>query len=144
MIKKVELPEGTKFGSYYITKSNSKFIILRHVTFPDGTKKTVGLKWSEYKHITSRAKLEEFVERLNGRANRRKIEAIKSKIAFIPTELSEDFRIQLEQEIPSQKDARNHYRNLHRYFLKFFVEILNLHDPLDWKLNEIKFEYRCE
>lgn len=131
-----QFPEGSKFGSYYITKLNSELRVFRHVTLPCGKRKTITLRKSETKHFKSKDKLEAFVERLNGRINRRKIEEIKTKIAFIPAEYLEEFRVLLLQEIPNQRDARNHYRNLHRYFLRYFVDYLNLKDPLEWKLNE--------
>lgn len=139
MPAKKQYPDGTEFGSYFIAKEGSVYSVKRMVKLPDGTRSAVRLDKSKYSKYTDIEELKRFIDRLNGRENRRAIKEIETKLAFLPTALMEEFRELLLAEIPSQKDARNHYKNLHRYCLKFFVDSLKLKDPMDWKANESKW-----
>lgn len=114
--------------AWFVAKEGKRFCI----------RNTEGKRYprKDYPRDASRESLEMFVTRINGRENRRAIEAIKIKLAFVPVEILEEFRVLLKIEIPNQKDARYHYKNLHRYFLAFFVEELRLMDPLQWKEHE--------
>lgn len=132
-------PEGSKFTVYYSAKEGNGYCIRRTVTLPNGLQSQVRLPKSQYNHLKTLEEIEKFVLRINGRENRKAIQQIELKLAYLPTSILEDFREMLYSEIPNQKDARNHYKNLHRYCLKFFVEHLGLNDPLDWKVNEHKW-----
>lgn len=128
--------ETKTWGDYFLAKEKTKYVIRRYVVIVDGDKKkksSVRYPFAKWKHLKSKEELENLVVRLNGRENRKKIQAIKQKLAFLPTNVLEEFRELLENEIPTGKDARYHYKNLHRYFLKFFVELCGLVDPNEWK-----------
>lgn len=139
MFRKKSYPHGTKFGAYFLAKENNTFVIKRMVYTPNGKRSAIRLEKQKYKQYTDIEDLNKLVIRLNGRENRRTIKEIETKLAFLPISLLEEFRELLLTEIPSQKDARNHYKNLHRYCLKFFVDILKLKDPIEWKANENKW-----
>ncbi len=132
-------PPGTRFGDYYLAKEANSYAIKRNVTFPTGRRSSMRLSKATYDYTVTKDSLQRLILRLNGRENRKAIVAIETKLAFLPTPLMEEFRELLEMEIPNQTDARSHYRNLHRYFLKFFIETLKLKDPLEWKANEHKW-----
>lgn len=127
------------FGEYFLAKEKNKFVIRRYVVVVNGEtrkKSSVRYPFSKYKNFKSKEELENLVIRLNGRENRKKIQAIKEKLAYLPTNIMEEFRELLANEIPTEKDARYHYKNLHRYFLKFFVELCGKIDPNEWKAKQ--------
>lgn len=132
-------PEGTKFENYFITTEAGALTVKRMVTYPDGRRVPARMEKKRYQQYHSREELQAFVDRINGRENRRAIQVIKTKLAFFPVALMEEFREQLQSEIPTKKDAKNKYQNLHRYCLRFFADHLNLKDPLQWKSNETKW-----
>lgn len=128
--------EKKVFGEYFLAKEKNKHVIRRYVVIIDGEKKkksSVRYPFSKYKNFKSKEELENLIIRLNGRENRKKIQTIKEKLAYLPTNIMEEFRELLTNEIPTEKDARYHYKNLHRYFLKFFVEFCGKVDPNEWK-----------
>lgn len=129
-------PEGTSFGEFFLAKESQYYSIKRMVNLPCGKRTAHRLPRNRYSQIENLKDLQDLVIRLNGRENRRSIQEIETKLAFLPTNLMEEFRALLLAEIPSQKDARLHYKNLHRYFLSFFVELMKLKDPIQWKSNE--------
>lgn len=139
MAAKKRYPEGTKFGAYFLAKEKGSFTIRRMILLPDGKRTATRLDKARYAKYTDFEELKKLVIRLNGRENRRAIKGIETKLAFLPTTLMEEFRELLQAEIPSQKDARNHYKNLHRYCLKFFIDLMKLQDPVEWKANETKW-----
>ncbi len=116
---------------WFVAKDGQKLVI----------RNTEGKRYpvKSYPRNRSKESLEAFCERLNGRANRKALQAIKTRLAFLPVELLEDFRLRLRAEIPTEKDANYHYKNLHRYFLSFFVDTLGLQDPITWKEQEYKW-----
>lgn len=120
-----------KYGAWFITNG----MVRRMVTLPDGRRSANNHPRALYSSIKA-ADLQSYVDRLNGRPNRKSEEAIRVKVAFLPTGLLEEFRAQLLADIPTQKDARLHYRNLHRYCLKWFVDVRGLKDPIEWKRAE--------
>jgi integrase len=128
-------PEGTKFGDWFVGRDADALTVRRMIYWPDGRRTAGRLPANKIKG-KSQSELEALCDRLNHRANRRTITEIKTKLSFLPTELMEEFRVQLEAEIPNQKDAKLHYHNLHRYCLKFFIDIKGLKDPVEWKRNE--------
>ena len=130
-----------RYGSYFSAKD--KGVVIRQIVYvtTNGVTKKTSVRYPKhkYKHCTSEKAINDLVIRLNRRENRRAIKEIETKLAFLPTKLKEEFREQLQIEIPNQKDARLHYRNLHRYFLSFFVEKMKMKDPIDWKSHETKW-----
>lgn len=132
------LPER-KFGSWFITEENAALVICRMVVQPNGKRSKKRLPKAAYTKFTSKEELEQFVARLNNRENRRAIKEIRTRLAFLPTSLMEEFRALLAAEIPNQANAKVLYHNLHRYCLSFFVDKLKLKDPTEWKAAEAKF-----
>ena len=139
----ISYPDGTKFGMYFMTKENkgteNVFIIRRRVILPDGRVVQPRYPTTKYTHLKTEEEIKKFVERLNGRENRRAIKEIQTKLAFLPTVLMEEFRETLQAEIPNEKDSKLLYQNLHRYCLSFFVDKMGLKDPIEWKSNETKW-----
>lgn len=127
-----------QFGNYFLTKEQTHHIIRQHVVI-NGKKSSLRLPKSNYTHLTSTEALQKYVNRLNGREHQATLKEIELKLSFLPVSLLEEFRELLQSEIPTKKDADNHYRNLHRYFFKYFVDHLKLKDPTDWKMNESKW-----
>lgn len=131
----MDYPKGTKFGSYFPTKDG----ICRMVELPDGRRTKTRLPKAQYKHLTTSDEITKFIDRLNGRENRRKIREIETKLAFLPTSLLEEFRTTLAAELTNTANAKVTYHNLHRYCLSFFVDKMKLKDPLEWKAAESKW-----
>lgn len=137
--EEVKLSDVSKDKSSEKNEKKYKYFVRRYFYVLDGDKKTKDSSRypaSKYQHLKSKEEIENLVIRLNGRESWKKLRAIKAKLAFLPTEVLEEFRILLENEIPTEKDARYHYRNLHRYFLKFFVDLCGLIDPNEWKTKQ--------
>lgn len=132
-------PENTKFSDYYLVKEGTAFAIRRMVNLPNGEEKQERLPKNQWKHLKSKEELSKYIIRLNGRESNRVLKSIDVKLAHLPPSVLEDFREVLFAEIPNLKDAKVTYKNLHRYFITFFTDHLNLRDPLDWKLEEIKW-----
>lgn len=127
-----------QFGSYFLTKEQDQHVI-RQLMFVNDKKSSIRFPKKNYSHLTSIESLQKYVNRLNGREHEATLKEIELKLSFLPTSLLEDFRELLHSEIPSRKDADNHYRNLHRYFFKYFVDHLKQKDPISWKINESKW-----
>lgn len=131
--------EIKKIGDWFVTKEGGDWTIRRKVVYTDGTRSNLRYDAEQLSRYKSKEELDALVIRLNRRENRRAIEEIKTKLAFLPTETLEEFRALLGAEIPNQSDAKVQYHNLHRYFLRFFVDMLGLKDPVDWKASEHKW-----
>ena len=131
-------PPNTKFGLYYIqneTEDGKQHLRVRQqVTLPSGKREFPRMAASKYKHIgKSRDALQKFVDRLNYGIDMRKQRQLEIQTAFIPPQLMETFRAQLQNEIPSEKDFRYLYNTVLKfYFLDYFIGRLKLADPKDW------------
>ncbi len=134
-------PEGTIFHSFFLAKEGETLVIRRMVTLPDGTRVAPRYPIKAYKHLTSKEELEQFVNRLNYRdeAAEKSKKAIEIKLSFIPQKYLEDFREHLKASIPNEKDFKYLYGTLHSTFLDFFVNKMQLHDPLLWHENQTKW-----
>lgn len=132
-----------KIGSYFVTKEKRKeadiYVIRRKITNEDGTVINQRHPHIKYRHLKTKEDIQKYVDRINGRENRRAIKEIQGKLAFIPNDLLQDFREELQVNIPNQKDSKYLYQLLHKHCLSFFVDQLKLKDPLEWKENESKW-----
>lgn len=124
----------TKFGSYFLTRENNLSVIRRYIVLEDGRRSSKRVPKSVYWNCTTDESFRLLVEKLNSEKDSKKIGISKYKI--VSPELLEEFRLQLGLEIPTQKDSENHFRNLNRYFLEFFIDELGLTSPMEWKLKE--------
>lgn len=118
--------------SWYVTKEGKTFKIRNSKT---------GKRYprSQYPKETSREALEAFCDRLNSRENRKVIQKIKIKLAFLPVTVIDDFKELLKTEIPNQGNAKHLCFLLDEYVIDFFVNENGLLDPLSWKEIEHKW-----
>lgn len=140
MSESKKYPDGTKFGNYYLVLSEGKYLIRRQVTLPDGERVFPRLPKSQYGHLNTKEELEQFVNRLNHRENERVKRAIEIRTSFIPTSLLEEFRAQLQAEIPNEKDFRYLYNTVFKaYFLNYFISSIKVLDPNEWYRNQSRW-----
>ncbi len=103
----------------------------------NGVKKQPRYPYRKYKHLSSEAEVQAFVDRLNHDLEKKK--AIRIKSAFIPVPQLEEFRERLLTEIPNAKDAKYLYGCLHRYAMAYFVSELKVLDPMQWHEHQSKW-----
>ncbi len=118
---------------WYLSKEGSKHVIRKR-----RGKSQIRYPAKNYPKDRSKESLQAFVIRLNGR-DLHAIKVIKTKLAFMPVELQEEFRELLLANIPNQTNARYQYNILQEHLLDFFVTKMNLLDPTLWKTNELKW-----
>jgi len=135
-----QYPKGTRFNNYFLCKEGDQLFIRRKVVLPDGTKLQPRYPKKNYAHLKTEQELTQLVNRLNHREDEAKKRAIDIRTSFIPTSYMEEFRSQLQMEIPTQKDFRYQYKTvLQSYFLKFFITHLKVLDPNQWYQHQMKW-----
>lgn len=140
MKKPKEYPEGTRICPWIITVDGSKKSIRRWVYFADGKKAFERFPLVRYLPIRSDEKeLQNFIIRLNGFDP--KVERLRKKVtfkhAFISDELLSDYAENyLSTHIPNKKDAGTLFAYLKNYALNFFINRMQLANPLEWHRNQ--------
>lgn len=87
-----------------------------------------------------REDLPAFVMRLNGETEAKRLraaEAYKIKHAFITQDVLDEYDQYLMQVSSSKKAAQTARYLTHKLFLHFFINVLKLNDPVDWKRQEL-------
>ena len=132
-------PKGTRFNRWLLNTENQRgiqrFTIKRWVYFPDGTKKLERLSLKKYRSIRGdEAELQEYIVRLNQETSRKELtkNAVEIRHAFISPKLLDDYKDYLLVQIPTKGKALNEFHYLKTYFLGFFINKLNLPNPLQW------------
>jgi integrase len=143
-----QFPKGTRFGDWYIAKDatlKAGFGIRRRVYLPEDGYKQERLDAKIYSNITDAHELEDLLDRLNHRTKRRKLElesmeAIRTRLAFLPQERLEKFRLEFVARYTHQREQNYYYKTcFQKYFLNFFVSQLGLYDPAEWHKNQFKW-----
>ena len=145
-MSKTKYPDGTKFFNWTLMlekqKGSPEPVIRRWVYFPDGKKKYERMPRKRYKHMLANlAELQNFVIRQNGK-NPNKIKAEKATLfrhAYINSDFMDEYFDYLSTQIPSKKHRTTEYNSIKKYFLKFFIDQLNLKDPVTWHINQDKW-----
>jgi integrase len=141
-------PKGTKFLDYYISRDSwvaSGRTVRRTIILPDGTRKSDRLDSKVHSHITDEKELESLIDRLNHRTEQRKLEAeameaIRTRLAFLPVERLEKFRLEFIARFTHPREQNYYYKTcFQKYFLNFFVSQLGLYDPKDWHREQFKW-----
>lgn len=135
----MKYPKGTKFNPWTLNRQRQRGVerwaIWRWVKLPDGKAKLERLPVSKYKLIReNETELRKLVVRLNDQVSRedRAKEKIQIRHAFIDTALLDEYRDYLIVQIPSKAKATTNYYYLVKYFLNFFINELQMNDPLQW------------
>jgi integrase len=92
----------------------------------------------EFVHLTNEQDLKDFVVRLNGRAYQAMVakKTIEAKHAWITPKIRDEFKEELEGRIANTKDANYAYGIMISKFLKFFLDLIEIKDPREWKKYE--------
>ncbi len=88
---------------------------------------------NKYKDLIDKRELEDLVIRLNGKdpVEERARGPVEFKHAFINSNLLDDYKLYLESQIPTKKDAGTMLGYLMKT-LNYFIGVLNLSNPSDW------------
>lgn len=120
--------KGTR---WYVTREGGRFNIRRedelgrHVRYP-------AVKYAKIRE--DEAEVAALVKRLNYRADAedRARKAFDDKIAFVKNAVLDEFRVYLEEQIPSKVYVSGIYGHVRTHFLGYFQNVLGLKDPLEW------------
>lgn len=120
-------------GQWYLAKEGDWYSI-RRIVGTGKSKKHERFPKKKYRHIKDLEELRDFVIRLNGKDPR--IERIKGKLefrhAFINEEMLDKYYEYLRTQIPNERDASTLFQYLKKYALGFFIQKLDMANPLDW------------
>ncbi len=146
--KKFEIPAGSKLGNYFVAKDatmKSGFAIRQRVTLPNGKMAYPRYDAKKYRHFDKKQELDDLVLRLNHRtkekaAELRAIKNVKTKLAFLPPEKMEEFRVDFMARYTNSREQNYYYNTCFRkYFIDFFVTQLGLIDPQQWHRSQSKW-----
>jgi integrase len=133
-------PENTRVCPWILTQDGNKNSIRRWVYLPDGSKVFERFPAIRYQHIRNDlGELRNFVIRLNGFDP--KVERLKKKVsfkhAFVSDELLADYEENyLSTHIPNKKDRTTLFAYLKNYGLNFFINKMQVSNPLEWHRNQ--------
>lgn len=131
--------ENSDWSKWYLIPTKTKqgkpsFAIRRY------RKEAGKTKWDSHPHAKwshlRPEDLEAYVTRLNGEreaARKRAEEAYRIKHTFITQATLDEFDKHIRDTTTTDELAQAVLTKVHRRFLHFFVNVLNLTDPLDWK-----------
>lgn len=106
----------------------------------EGRTKWERLPHSEYRHLKPED-LQPFLDRLNGEreATRKRAEEVyRINHMFITKEILEEWERHI-QDVTTTEELANAVLRKSRIFLHFFINILKLNDPIDWKENQSRY-----
>lgn len=142
-------PEGSRVSNWTIINEKitwkghePKIVpVIRRVVYLPGEKKPLQerLAAKKYAHLRDNERsLKDFVLRLNRRTPEvyRTKKAVEFKHAFINEKLLEEYLSYLIATIPTEAVAKSEFYALKTHALAYFINKLNLADPVDWKRKE--------
>lgn len=131
---------GTKLTNWSLlkesqTNNQTRYVIKRWVKIPHQKSKLERLSVKNYEHIRdNKPELKKFILRLNQNIpnEQRSREIIEIRHAFISPQLLDDYQKYLIAQIPSLNRAKYEFSLLKRFFLNFFINRLEMVNPIDW------------